>query len=564
MVAAIMWRIGVGLALLSCVGSAVAQESGNSGTRGPGRATVRGSGSFSSGYPRSYGNYHALLIGVGDYNSPKWKDLGEIPENDVLDLEKQLTALDFRVSKLLNQEVTREQLSTRLREYQKTLTSADNLLIWFAGHGTRDEKDPENWAWVMHDGKRFQYSKDLEDYFERSNAHHLLVISDSCFAGVTSTTTFHRSTLPELNRLQKKKSRQLMTSGDVQEVANSGVYRRTGKRSPFAFAFLNHLKSMNAKTPPQSAWQVFDKVSRKAIENQPEGQESEPRCGFLSGNRYSNGQFFFVHPGFFERQLSREDARKRTRLTEYQWDQLTEDGVINGKKVYYHRRVARERDAEPMVLVDKTYVTLAKGVHESIEPFLIDVHEVTVRQFKAFLADSGERRGTRYLNLRDYDGDEQPIVGVTLAQARAYASWAGKQLPDPYQWLAAAARTWQQVDGKTRVVMAEYPWSSGGKDLASTLVWNAYPPAVTSPTDDISPWGVERMGTGVREWCLTTDRSTDRGVIRGGTVVRASSRDSSRETWRSDWSMTSKGDIPRANVGFRCIVPLDKSKRGER
>ena len=69
------------------------------------------------------------------------------------------------------------------------------------------------------------------------------------------------------------------------------------------------------------------------------------------------------------------------------------------------------------------------------------------------------------------------------------------------------------------------------------------------------------MGSGVREWCLRGDRALGRAVIMGGSVVRTSSRDT-RARWRIVDSRTeSRDDIPRANVGFRCIVTLDPPRK---
>jgi hypothetical protein len=107
-------------------------------------------------------------------------------------------------------------------------------------------------------------------------------------------------------------------------------------------------------------------------------------------------------------------------------------------------------------------------------PCAVAVHEVSNAEYERFLTESGyvPRRAERFLE-HWVDGhpvpgtENAPVTHVDLADARAYAEWAGQRLPTEDEWQAAAEagllqraepRVWnwtesEHRDGRTRFVM---------------------------------------------------------------------------------------------------------------
>ncbi len=130
----------------------------------------------------------------------------------------------------------------------------------------------------------------------------------------------------------------------------------------------------------------------------------------------------------------------------------------------------------------------------------------------------------RYWNDSQWNGSEQPVVGVTWYEAVAFCQWLSDvsgeniMLPTEDQWQYAA----QGDDGRT------YPW---GNDWDCTRCNNSVKPCQSHGTSPVrqyeglgdSPFGAVDMAGNVWEWCLTTYESKTNDlngdvtrVIRGG------------------------------------------------
>ena len=161
-----------------------------------------------------------------------------------------------------------------------------------------------------------------------------------------------------------------------------------------------------------------------------------------------------------------------------------------------------------------------------LRPFRIDVAPVTNGQYVEFMADGGYdrrelwtgagwtwkeadaadspkywlREGSAW-HVRAFDrtgpvDPRRPVCHVTYHEAEAYARWAGKRLPNEFEWEAAAS--WDPATGRQRLFpWGDEPWTP---DLANldqlafeTAPIGAYP-------RNVSPLGCYGMIGDVWEW----------------------------------------------------------------
>lgn len=180
-----------------------------------------------------------------------------------------------------------------------------------------------------------------------------------------------------------------------------------------------------------------------------------------------------------------------------------------------------EGSNDPGVDVQYPWEDSPRRFHEHlmhINAFWIDKHPVNNAQFKEFL-DSTHYHPQDDLNfLRDWkDGnypvgwDNKPVTWVSLEDARAYATWAGKRLPHEWEWQYAA----QGTDGRL------YPWGNDwdakavpAPDKARTM---RGPDDVDAHPRGASPFGVFDLVGNVWQWTEEfTDEHTRGGILRGG------------------------------------------------
>ena len=193
------------------------------------------------------GKNHALLIGNNEY-----RNLPDLltPINDVRRLGTILsTRYGFEVTTLENAD--RYEMLSALNELREQLTSDDNLLVYYAGHGELDETNQRG-HWLPVDAEpdstaNWVSNVSITDILNVIAAKQVLLVVDSCYSG-----TLTRSSIARLEKgmtdaerqswlklMSQKRARVVLTSGGLAPVLDFGG----GDHSVFAKAFVEVLES---------------------------------------------------------------------------------------------------------------------------------------------------------------------------------------------------------------------------------------------------------------------------------------------------------------------------------
>ncbi|MFQ5526960.1 MAG: caspase family protein, partial [Thermoanaerobaculia bacterium] len=169
-----------------------------------------------------FGEYHALVIGNKAYQ--KLPEL-DTAVNDAREIAELLEGkYGFKVRLMVD--ATRYQTMTALNELRESLTREDNLLVYYAGHGKRDDKG-ETAYWQPVDADpvnpvNWIPSAVVTEHLDLVPAKHVFVVADSIYSGLRTRASIAR--LPRgmsdeerfhhIRLLLAKRARLVLTSGN--------------------------------------------------------------------------------------------------------------------------------------------------------------------------------------------------------------------------------------------------------------------------------------------------------------------------------------------------------------
>lgn len=188
------------------------------------------------------GENYLLAIAIDRYIDKSYPVLN----NAKLDAERFIKALTERYGFQLVQEpifdeaANRKNIIEAINNLSNFLTAEDKIIIYFAGHGTINPKTKKGY-WIPNDAgtsiSDYVPNSSIIDAIEGIDARHILLISDSCFAGAFLNVSRNASD-NHYKKLDELKSRWIFSSGR-QEIVSDG---QPGIGSPFALSLNDFLE----------------------------------------------------------------------------------------------------------------------------------------------------------------------------------------------------------------------------------------------------------------------------------------------------------------------------------
>lgn len=234
--------------------------------------------------PFEPGRYHALVIGDDHYQ--------HLPQlrtavNDARAVGKLLReSYGYDVTLLVD--ASRSDILGALAELRRDLSTSDNLLVYYAGHGWFDEgtrrgywlpvdateQDPSNWI----------SAADITDILRAMQARQVLVVADSCYSGsLTRGLAIVNRDQDYIRRLASKRARVVLTSGGLEPVEDAGG----GGHSVFARAFLDTLQSNEGVLEGTA---LFSALRHTVVL----GADQTPEYGDIRFAGHEGGDFLFI------------------------------------------------------------------------------------------------------------------------------------------------------------------------------------------------------------------------------------------------------------------------------
>jgi tol-pal system protein YbgF len=235
----------------------------------------------------SFGSYHALVIGNNEYSHSIDLKTAASDARAVRDIL--VEAYGFKVELLID--ATRGDIVSALSRYRSKLSSKDNFLIYYAGHGFHDREANEGY-WLPVDARldentQWIANSTITASLRAIDAKHAIVIADSCYSGTLTRGVSVEVNSPEsVGRLLSRRSRIVISSGGDEPVIDAGG----DGHSVFARALLD---ALSANKNILGSLDLYQRIRRPVMLE----SEQAPQYGNIRKARHEDGEFFFRRIG---------------------------------------------------------------------------------------------------------------------------------------------------------------------------------------------------------------------------------------------------------------------------
>src|SRR5699024_2880591 len=206
-------------------------------------------------------------------------------------------------STVLLLDANEKQILVALNNLSEQLKPEDNLLIYYAGHGSLTDQDQRRRGyWLPIDARRdstvnWLNNSVVSSYLDRIKARSVLVIADSCYAGAMASegsalllgSATSRLTDKAIRQGLQRRSRLVISSGGEQPVYDS---LGGGQHSLFANALIHALQSNNGVMRDNMLFaRVAVNVRRRA---KAYDVQQTPEMRAIRSAGHAGGDFYFV------------------------------------------------------------------------------------------------------------------------------------------------------------------------------------------------------------------------------------------------------------------------------
>ena len=378
------------------------------GTNDPGRAVgpVR---VLAPAAALATGEYHLLAIGVDSYlHWPKLQTAvrGAHSLTGVLTNDYGFT----RATLLLNADATRPRIEAQLRRVAREAGTNDSVLIYFAGHGHIDEQT-EAGSWIPAEGRlpdpanaaddapsSWLRNAEVKAILRTARARHILLVSDSCFAGdFLRTYRDAPAALTDegLREALRRPSRQVLAAGGLEPVLDQGG----GDQSVFTGALLRTLRE-----PAQAfllPYQLHGRIADTLLLN----ARQKPQLGQMHDTGAEVGGEFV----FLRRSRSLDDTLAERQRQQAELARLAEAAAAAeaGKQA----EIKRQQDE--LARIDAQIAALKRRLQDAGDTTGSTLDEL------AKLAEQKQKEAEELARLREQAAQERQVREAEIARLKA-------------------------------------------------------------------------------------------------------------------------------------------------
>jgi len=260
----------------------------------------------------SWGKYHALIIGINDYQ--KWPRLQTAVKDATVLRDLLVTRYGFDKKNVIlrtDKAASRIRINRDLRYLAQSMRPEDNLLVYYAGHGQLDDFTGDGY-WVPAEGALKDPSTWVANSYikavlssEKLQAKNVVVIADSCYSGSMLRGGPSLMSLDDQRyheKLAEKaslRSRQVISSGGVEPVADGGAEGH----SLFAYYLIDALRKNKREVIDLE--NLFHTRVWKPV---TEIGDQRPNVGRLRTPMDQDGQFVLYNAAWARQQAEKQAA----------------------------------------------------------------------------------------------------------------------------------------------------------------------------------------------------------------------------------------------------------------